>query len=333
MTRVLLSDIAFDAGTQIRASIDQQVVGDYADAMTNGAQFPPIVLFHDGNRHYLADGFHRFLAAQRNQFRDIDADVRPGTQQDALWFALGANKTHGKQLNTADKKHAIVIALQAWPDKGPEVLATQIGCTAQYVRDIRHRVASSLDLPSKALGKDGKMHPVTKPSAQHEKRTEIAALVKEGKRSSEICERLGVREELVGKIRRELGVGVDNSRAAVSQRRKDIRDMAERGFATRQIAAAIGIGEQRVSEIAKSDGILIHADRVVGRTKRHDSNRIIAQIVMDAENLTEGVDLIDFNQIDRAQLAGWLKSLQDSRDKLSGFIRRLMKEQRDGEAA
>ena len=51
--RVRLDSVAFDAGTQIRAAIDTQVVSDYAEAMTGGATFPPIVLFHDGNQHYL----------------------------------------------------------------------------------------------------------------------------------------------------------------------------------------------------------------------------------------------------------------------------------------
>ena len=41
-------------------------------------------------------------------------------QSDALWFALGANKTQGQRLSPADKKHAILLALKAWPDKsGP----------------------------------------------------------------------------------------------------------------------------------------------------------------------------------------------------------------------
>lgn len=33
MNRIQLSEIAFDAGTQIRAAIDQRVVTDYAEAM------------------------------------------------------------------------------------------------------------------------------------------------------------------------------------------------------------------------------------------------------------------------------------------------------------
>jgi hypothetical protein len=95
MQRVALQDIVFDAGTQVRVSISEQVVADYAEAMTDGADFPPVVLFHDGNRYYMGDGFHRGLAAKRIDARDIPADVRVGTATDALWYALGANKANG----------------------------------------------------------------------------------------------------------------------------------------------------------------------------------------------------------------------------------------------
>src|SRR3990167_4618675 len=105
--RVLLAAIVFDAGTQIRESINEQVVTDYAERMVEGVEFPPVTLFHDGVRYYLADGFHRTLAAKRNLFRDIDAHVDTGTRADALWFALWANKVNGQRLTDGDKKHAI----------------------------------------------------------------------------------------------------------------------------------------------------------------------------------------------------------------------------------
>jgi hypothetical protein len=63
-------------------------VQDYADALTNGAEFPPVVVFHDGTDHWLADGFHRLLAHEKAGLVDILADVRQGTKRDALLFAV-----------------------------------------------------------------------------------------------------------------------------------------------------------------------------------------------------------------------------------------------------
>src|SRR3990167_6592108 len=122
-TRVRLAAITFDAGTQIRAAISETVVAEYAERMTEGVVFPAVVLFHDGKRHYMADGFHRGLASQRIGFKDIEADVRLGTQADALWFALGANKANAHQMTLADKRHAILLALDTWPERSANQIA------------------------------------------------------------------------------------------------------------------------------------------------------------------------------------------------------------------
>lgn len=339
-TRVRLEAIVFDAGTQIRASIDQQVVSDYAEAMTNGAVFPPIVLFHDGTRHYLADGFHRFLAAQRIQWRELEADVRPGTKEDALWFALGANRTNGKRLTDGDKKHAILLALAAWPGRSANQIAEQIGVNAGYFSRVKAQHVKDnpkQHVEDRVIGKDGKTYPASSPkpsrpvSPQRQAATE---LVQQGLSSKAIHESAGVSFGTIAAARRDLGVsGVDTSKAAVQSRRDQLREMADEGHSSRQIAAAIGLTETRTRELARKLNVEIPADKVIGRSKRHDSNRIIERIVMDAENLTEGVDLVDFADIDRSRLAEWLTSLQRSRDKLGAFIRRLMKEQQNGEAA
>lgn len=325
MTRIAMSAIAFDAGTQVRAAIDQQVVTDYAEAMVNGAQFPPIVLFHDGNQYYLADGFHRFMAAQRNQWREIDAEVQAGTHQDALWFALGANKANGKRLTEADKTHAVAMALMQWPEKMQREIAEQVGCSESLVskvaRDTAKNTSGETGLRGRAL-------------ATKTKRDAIREMVLAGAQSIDIKKKLNAHSEVIADVRKELGLStVDYSRAAVKERRARMRELAAGGYSSVQIADAVGMSLAGCRDALRNEGIDVPADRVVGKTKRHDANRIIAQIVADAENLTEGVDLVDFEDLDRSSLAEWLASLTDSRNKLGSLIRRLMKEQQRGQAA
>lgn len=326
MSVVKVTEIRVDAGTQIRASIDQQVVADYAEAMTAGATFPPIVLFHDGNHYYLADGFHRLMAAQRNQFRDIDADIRPGTQQDALWFALGANRDHGKRLTEADKTHAVAIALATWPNKMQREIASHVGCSESLVSKVFQRTSSNTSVTPELRGRA---------LENKEKRERVRDLVAAGKKTEEVAKQAGVARSFVSNVRAEMGLStIDMSRKGIASRRERMREMAADGYTSRQIAAELRLSEDGCRATLKAEGIDVPADRAVGKTKRHDSNRILAQVVMDAENLTEGVNLIDFADIDRSQLADWLRSLQESRDKLGAFIRRLMKEQqKNGEAA
>ena len=335
--RILLSEIVTDAGTQVRVQPDDATVADYAQHMTDGATFPPIVLFHDGSAYYLADGFHRVLAARRNDWRDIDADVRVGTKTDALWFALAANKANGRRLTEADKKHAITLALQAWPDRSARQIAEQVGASQDYVNDIRRKTQVSDSRQLYVTGKDGKQYAASREAAveiKDERRRVIAEAIDSGKSAKSICEELKVRGEEVASVRRDMGRGIDNSRVAVAQRRKDITDLAARGFSTRQIADSLGIGTDAVTSTAKKEGIVIHADRVVAGTRRIDANRVVEQTVMDAENLTADVDLVAFDELNPEKLGAWIESLKKSQRALGEFVKRLIKEQaKHGKAA
>lgn len=54
-----ISDIIIDGGTQPRAACEASRVDEYASDMKEGAVFPPVDVFYDGAKYWLADGFHR----------------------------------------------------------------------------------------------------------------------------------------------------------------------------------------------------------------------------------------------------------------------------------
>ena len=97
-------------GLQIRCTIDKNVVAEYAEAMKDGKEFPPILVFREKDKLYLADGFHRVEAAKKLGEEDVTADVREGGFNEALRFALHANSSHGLRRTNADKRHALEIA-------------------------------------------------------------------------------------------------------------------------------------------------------------------------------------------------------------------------------
>lgn len=157
LKRINLDQIDIYAGTQTRVETNDEAVSGYAEAMKQGAEFPPILLFFDGSRHYLADGFHRFLAAKRIEERDIPAEVREGSRTDALVEALGANATNGLYRTNADKRHAAEIALEEWPGHSNAYLADVCKVSIELVRRVRKSMG--LDNPEKVIGKDGKSYP------------------------------------------------------------------------------------------------------------------------------------------------------------------------------
>ena len=86
MIDLRIADIRTDGGTQSRVQLDWIAVSEYAAAMKDGAQFPPVVVFHDGAEYWLADGFHRVRAAENAGLDTVAADVRQGTRRDAVLY-------------------------------------------------------------------------------------------------------------------------------------------------------------------------------------------------------------------------------------------------------
>lgn len=325
-----LTEIRIDGGTQVRAAISEAVVAEYAERMGEGVTFPPIVLFHDGSAYHLADGFHRYLASQRVGFTDITADIHAGTKQDALWFGLGANRTNGQRLTMADKRHAITLAVETWPERSGAQIADQVGCSPQYVTTIKSGMTTTCD---RIVTRSGQVRSAST-AARSKAREDVAVLLKQGLPVEAVCKQLRVGRDTVHEIRRSLGIGLDKGNTAVRARHEQMREMAASGHTSRQMAVALGLSEEGCRTTLRKLGISVQADTVTRGTHRHNANRIMGRIVMDAENLTEGVGLIAFGDLTREDIAGWLTSLKQSRDKLSTFIRRLMQEQQNhGEAA
>jgi hypothetical protein len=155
-----LSDLVTTAGTQIRAQISAETVDEYATAMTGGTKFPPITVFHDGNRYILADGFHRVMAANRQQLPAIDAEVRKGTKTDALRYALGANASHGLRRTNADKRRSVELALTEWPQLSDRQIAEICAVSHRFISLVRRQVATVATCQAKQrFGADGKVYP------------------------------------------------------------------------------------------------------------------------------------------------------------------------------
>lgn len=166
--KIKLSEIVTDAGTQVRAGLNEATVADYAEALADGAEFPPVIVFHDGDRYIAADGFHRIHAAIKNGARVIECDVRNGSKADALMFALGCNAHHGLRRTNADKRHAVGMALKEFPKLSDRGLAEICIVSDTFVGDVRREsgaVKPHLPPPPR-IGKDGKAYRLPPPPMQ-----------------------------------------------------------------------------------------------------------------------------------------------------------------------
>lgn len=141
MAEVKLSDITADDDLQPRALIKSAVVDEYAEAMQRGESFPPVTLFKDGAAYWLADGYHRFKAAQKAGIESLSAEIRSGTKLDALKFALSANAIHGLRRSSVDKRRAVLIALKEFGDLSNRELGRMVKVDDKTVGKYRERLA------------------------------------------------------------------------------------------------------------------------------------------------------------------------------------------------
>lgn len=165
--RVPLEKVRLDGGTQVRVSLDRDVIATYAEAMRAGAAFPKVVVYNDGTDHWLADGFHRFHAAQEAEIDKIDCQIVSGSKRDAVLHAVGANATHGLKRSNADKRRAVEIVLAdgAWRKKTDRWIAEKCGVSHNFASDMRKQLSSDDNSDSGRASREGRDGKTYKPNA------------------------------------------------------------------------------------------------------------------------------------------------------------------------
>lgn len=159
-----LAAVEMDASIQCRAAIDTVVVGDYAERMRAGDEFPAIEVFGTKRQCWIADGWHRVLAARQVGATTIEARLHPGGRVDALKLALGANALHGQRRSNADKRRAVEIALREFPKLSSRAVAKLCGVDHKTVDAVRGPEGGEVPHVERT-GQDGKQYPARRPTA------------------------------------------------------------------------------------------------------------------------------------------------------------------------
>jgi hypothetical protein len=140
---VPLKSVRLNGGTQSRVELNQSTIAEYAETIRQGTDLPPVVMFFDGASFWLADGFHRYHAHNQAGAMEIAAEIRTGTQRDAILFSVGANASHGLRRTNDDKRRAVMTLLSdsEWKTWTQAQIATACHVSREYVS----RVSASLD--------------------------------------------------------------------------------------------------------------------------------------------------------------------------------------------
>ncbi|HPM84262.1 MAG TPA: ParB/RepB/Spo0J family partition protein, partial [Candidatus Anammoximicrobium sp.] len=136
---IKIRDIIADTDLHPRVKLNENAIDDYAQAMQAGIDLPPIIVFQEGRKYHLADGWHRLEAARRIGRSRVMAEVRKGDRRDTLLYAVGANATHGLRRTSADKRKAVQLLLDdpEWQQWSVEAIAKTCNVSWGLVDKVR----------------------------------------------------------------------------------------------------------------------------------------------------------------------------------------------------
>jgi hypothetical protein len=179
-TTLRIGLVRIDGGTQSRAAISQAVCDEYAEYYRpdSSDRMPPILVFYDGAHYWLADGFHRLHGAIRAGRTEIIAQIRQGTQRDAILASCRANNAHGLRRTDDDKRRAVQRLLEdeEWSRWSDRAIAEACRVSPNFVGKVRATAHEDSRPPANAesrIGRDGREYSVPsrpEPQARQDQR-------------------------------------------------------------------------------------------------------------------------------------------------------------------
>ena len=179
--KIQLSKIRLDGGTQSRANMNEDTVAEYVAAMEDGAHFPPVIVFYDGEKYWLADGYHRYFATRQKAAKTgltdylayIECEVQQGTQRDAVLYSVGANATHGLRRTNADKRRAVETLLrdEEWAKWSNKEISRRCGVDDKTVASVRSNLSSEIPQIAReeiTVSRNGSSYTLRRPATQYQ---------------------------------------------------------------------------------------------------------------------------------------------------------------------
>lgn len=141
-----------DGQTQLRLELDQEALKRYEQLIVNNNYKWPfndnIVVFFDGENHWLADGFQREVAwihafAQQEQsVPPYPVDVKTGSLRDALYYSLHHANRHGVPFTRQDRREIAMRLIQdsEWTNYSNREIAKIAQLDEKTIRTLRREL-------------------------------------------------------------------------------------------------------------------------------------------------------------------------------------------------
>lgn len=141
MTLVFIDQVIADARCQSRSGIELSLVNEYAEAIKDGAEMPPLSTVRSGDSYYLYDGFHRLRAYLLAGKQQVPVEYVDGDVWDAIEKSCAVNAQHGKRRTNEDKHRAVETMIRVMEHRGENwnnsEIARRCAVSHTFVNNIR----------------------------------------------------------------------------------------------------------------------------------------------------------------------------------------------------
>lgn len=138
----------------LRIEHDQTTIERYAALYDEGHELPPIVCYELDGYLVLVDGWHRLRAQDACDREEVAVEIRQGTHQDALLYAIQANQAHGLPLRTADRMNMAraILGDEHLHQLTDREIARRTGLSPTTVGKIRAEIGATCETRVRADG-------------------------------------------------------------------------------------------------------------------------------------------------------------------------------------
>lgn len=149
--------LMLDGGTQARAKLDFRYIAKLVNDIKKGKEIEPVVVFFDGSKYWLADGFHRARAITDAGLKVMRAVIKRGDRRAALLFGLIAAADAEAHRTRLDKRRAVTLLLtdSEWSNWSNQEIADRLKVSLPFVSSLRKSLAGSKANKSKDEGSLG----------------------------------------------------------------------------------------------------------------------------------------------------------------------------------
>lgn len=313
---------------QVMPELDAEIDAALRDSIKTYGVLIPIIVTQDGQ---IIDGHNRWrIAADLNvSCPQTVRDVKDEAEAMDVARTLNLDRRH------LDKAARVTLA-RSLREKGHpmQAIAGALGVgTSTIARDLDE--PDELEVshtgkpptgPRTVTGQNGVEQPAKKRRWTSDDLAELLAKRQAGTSVGALAEEYGVSvDSIYDRIAAAKHAAAKGSTRvdALAERESKLREMAAQGYTTRQICKAIGIGREATTRMAQRLGVEIPADAVVGKTRLHDSTRIVTETVISLDGTVMALGLVDLDDLDPAQCAEWATSISESLRALTRFRNQL----------